>query len=73
MKILINEQSIEIIDYSVKRFTIDGHLLLKVNIPKENISAGDLDNLVTDIKETAPTIKIIENDEVVQTLTGFKM
>lgn len=73
MYILINEQKIEITSKSVKRFNNDGHLLLTVVIPKENISAGDLDTLVTEIKENAPTIEVYENEEVVQTLTGFKL
>ncbi len=73
MYILVNEKQIEITSKSVRRFNNDGRLLLSVVIPKENISAGDLDILVTEIKESAPTIEVYENEEVVQTLTGFKL
>lgn len=74
-KILVNDQSIDITSYSVKRVKIDGRLLLTAIIPKENISAGDLDTLCSEIEANAPTIGIYDTDleETVQTLTGFKL
>ena len=72
-KILINEQSIDIIDYSVQRSRLDGHLTLTVKVPMENISAGDLVTLVNYIKTDAPAIVVYEDDKAVQTLTGFKL
>lgn len=73
MYILINEQSITITKHKVVRSTIDGHLTLTVWIPTENITPDDLFILCTTIEETAPTIKVYENEDVVETLTGFKL
>lgn len=73
MNILVNEQSINVTKHKVVRNPSDGRVTLTVWIPKENISAGDLDTLCNTIEETAPTIRVTENEEVVQTLTGFKL
>lgn len=73
MNLQINNTNIEITSKNVRRFNNDGRLLLTVTIPKENISAGDLDILCSEIEANAPVIKIYENEEIVQTLTGFRV
>ncbi len=71
--IVINNQSIGITDYNVRRLKIDGRDILTVTIPKENISAGDLDILCSEIEANAPVITVTEDEETVQTLTGFRL
>lgn len=71
--IKINNQQIEIIDYNIRRLKIDGRDILTVTIPKENISAGDLDILCSEIEANAPVITVTEDEETVQTLTGFRL
>ena len=74
MYILVNEKQIEITSHKVKRFTNDGHLLLTVFIPKENMTGNGMDALCDDIEENAPAITVYESDgEIVQTMTGFKI
>lgn len=71
--IKINNQQIEIIDYNIRRLKIDGRDILTVTISKENISAGDLDILCSEIEANAPVITVTEDEETVQTLTGFRL
>lgn len=71
--IVINNQSIGITDYNIRRLKIDGRDILTVTIPKENISAGDLDILCSEIEANAPVITVTEDGETVQTLTGFRL
>lgn len=74
MYILVNEQKIEITYKNVQRFNYDGHVLLTVRIPKESMTADQVDELCDYIKASAPTIEVYdENDEKVQTLTGFEI
>lgn len=74
MYILVNERKIEITYKNVQRFNYDGHVLLTVRIPKESMTADQVDELCDYIKENAPAIEVYDaNDEKVQTLTGFKV
>lgn len=74
MYILVNEQKIEITYKNVQRFNYDGHVLLTVRIPKESMTADQVDQLCDYIKANAPTIEVYDdNDEKVQTLTGFEI
>lgn len=74
MHILINETQIAITNYVVNRNRITGQLVLTVTIPKENLTAVEIDELRTNIKNNAPTITVYnDNNEVVQTLTGFAL
>ena len=74
MHILINEKQIAITSYVVNRNRITGQLVLTVTIPKENLSAVEIDKLRAEIKNNAPAITVYnDNNEVVQTLTGFAL
>lgn len=74
MHILINETQIAITNYVVNRNRITGQLVLTVTIPKENLTAVEIDELRTEIKNGAPAITVYNDEnEVVQTLTGFAL
>lgn len=74
MYILVNEQQIEIKDKKVNRSSSDGRVILTVYIPKQNITADELDVLCDYIKDNEPKIVIYDDDgEKVETLTGFKL
>lgn len=74
MHILINEKQIAITNYVVNRNRITGQLVLTVTIPKENLTAVEIDELRAEIKNNAPAITVYnDNNEVVQTLTGFAL
>lgn len=74
MYILINEQQIGVVDKpTVTRSKYDGTDTFKAIIPKENLTAAEIEELCAYIRENAPVIELYDNDEKVQTFDGFSL